>query len=304
VLLDRTAGSPVGEVVWTDLTATDIAEALTALGTPASRHIVEQLLKKHDYHRRQAQKSLPMSECEDRDAQFKNIARLKQEYLHSTNPIMSIDTKRRELLGNFYREGSLLTMETVKTFDHDFPKFASGVVIPHGLYDLRLNRGYVHLGTSHDTSAFACDCVEKWWLGYGKVLYPQAKEVLLLGDGGGSNSANTYLFKAGLQELVNRQRITVRVAHYPPYCSKYNPIEHRLFCHLTRACQGVVFTTAELVKQLMEKTRTRTGLRVVVEVLDKVYETGMRVADEVKMSLNLVRDDFLPKWNYCILPQP
>jgi len=293
----------MAEVVWTDLTATDIAETLAALGTPASRHVVEQLLSKHDYHRRQAQKSLPMGQNADRDAQFLNIARLKQQYLNSPNPILSIDTKKRELLGNFYRDGSLLTLETIKTFDHDFPKFASGVVIPHGLYDLQLNRGYVHLGTSHDTSEFACDCLEDWGQRFRPVLYPQAESVLLLADGGGSNSANTYLFKVGLQTLVNKLNLEVRVAHYPPYCSKYNPIEHRLFCHLTRACQGVVFTDVALVKQLMEKTRTRKGLRVVVDLLDKEYQTGRRVAEEVKKSLNLVRDDFLPKWNYRVLPQ-
>jgi hypothetical protein len=303
VLLDRTAGSPVAEVLWTDLTATDIAEALAALGTPASVHVVEQLLGKHNYHRRKAQKALPMGQSKDRDAQFLNIARLKQQYLGSANPILSIDTKKRELLGNFYRAGGLLTMETVKTFDHDFPKFADGVVIPHGLYDPRLNRGYIHLGTSHDTSEFACDCLEDWGQRFRPVLYPHAESVLLLADGGGSNSANTYLFKVGLQRLVNKLDLEVRVAHYPPYCSKYNPIEHRLFCHLSRACQGVVFTDVALVKQLMEKTRTRTGLRVVVDVLDKVYQTGGRVAEEVKKSLNLVRDDFLPRWNYRILPQ-
>jgi hypothetical protein len=145
--------------------------------------------------------------------------------------------------------------------------------------------------------------LEDWWLRFGQQLYPQAKSLLLLCDGGGSNSANTYLFKADLQELVNRQQFEVRVAHYPPYCSKYNPIEHRLFSHLTRACLGVIFTSTELVKQLMEKTRTRTGLRVVADVLDKVYPTGRRVAEEVKKTLNLIRDGFLPKLNYRILPQ-
>jgi hypothetical protein len=304
VLIEHTAGSPVAEVIWTDLTATDIAAALAQSSTPASVHIVEQLLAMHDYHRRKAQKSIPMGQPKDRDAQFRNIARLKQEYLHSGEPFLSIDTKKRELLGNFCREGRLLNTAVQRTFDHDFVSFAEGVVIPHGLYDPRLNRGYVHLGTSHDTSTFACDCLEDWWLRFGQQLYPQAKSLLLLCDGGGSNSANTYLFKADLQELVNRQKIEVRVAHYPPYCSKYNPIEHRLFCHLTRACLGVIFTSMELVKQLMEKARTRTGLRVVADVLDKVYPTGRRVAEEVKKTLNLVRDDFLPKLNYRILPQP
>ncbi len=197
----------------------------------------------------------------------------------------------------------LRTRATLQTFDHDFPRFADGVVIPHGLYDPQRNRGYVHLGTSHDTSEFACDCLEDWWLRFGRAQYPQATSWLLLCDGGGSNSARTYLFKMDLQALVNRLGITVRVAHYPPYCSKYNPIEHRLFPHLTRACQGVIFTSVGLVQQLMAKARTRTGLRVVADVLAKVYQTGRRVSDAVKQALHLVRDALLPNWNYRILPQ-
>ena len=304
VVQDHTAGSPVAEeVMWTDLTAIDIAERLQERGQAVSVHIVEQLLAEHDYHRRKAQKELPLDEHPDRDAQFHNIARLKQAYLASANPLLSIDTKKRELLGNFYRAGTLLTTTTQRAFDHDFPSYADGVVIPHGLYDLRLNRGYLHLGTSHDTSAFACDCVEDWWWRFGQEQYPEAESLLLFCDGGGSNAANTYLFKADLQGVVNRIGLEIRVAHYPPYTSKYNPIEHRLFCHVTRACQGVLFTSVELVKQLMEKTRTRTGLRVVVDVVDKVYETGRKVAESVKKALHLIRDTVLPKWNYRLLPQ-
>ncbi len=291
------------EVIWTDLTTRDIAEQVTARGTPVSVHIVEQLLDEHDYHRRKAQKDVPMGEHRDRDAQFRNIARLKQEYPEAAEPVLSIDTKKRELLGNFYRPGRLLTTGTLRTFDHDFPSFADGVVIPHGLYDPRLNRGYVHLGTSHDTSAFACDCLEDWWWRFGLGQYPQARSLLILCDGGGSNSASTYLFKADLQGLVDRLGLAVRVAHYPPYASKYNPIEHRLFPHLTRACQGVVLTSVGQVKRLMEKARTRTGLRVVVDVAEKVYETGRRVAEAVKKTLPFLRDPFLPKWNYRVLPQ-
>jgi hypothetical protein len=305
VLQEHTAGSPVeSELVWTDLTAADIAERLTERGLPVSAHIAAQLLEEHDYHRRKARKDVPMGGSPDRDEQFHNIARLRQQFLDAGDPVLSIDTKRRELLGNFYRPGRLLTRRTILTFDHDFPTFADGVVIPHGLYDLRLNRGYVHLGTSHDTSAFACDCLRNWWLRFGQSLYPDSRTVLLLADGGGSNSASTYLFKADLQGLADELGVEFRVAHYPPYCSKYNPIEHRLFCHLSRACQGVVLKSVALVKRLMEKTRTRTGLEVVVEVLDKVYETGRRVAEQVKKALNLVRDSFLPKLNYRILPRP
>jgi len=292
------------KLIWTDLTATDIVERLTELATSASAYVVEQLLDRFGYHRRQAQKSCPMGQHPDRDAQFQNIARLKAEYLASPNPILSIDTKKRELIGNFHRKGVLLTQETLKTFDHDFPSFADGVVIPHGLYDPQLNRGYVHLGTSHDTSQFACDCLEDWWALFGRDQYPKATSLLLQCDGGGSNSARTYLFKTDLQVAVNRMGLEVRVAHYPPYCSKWNPIEHRLFPHLTRACQGVIFRSVALVKQLMEKARTRTGLQVVVDILDKVYETGRRVAEEAKKTLNLIKDALFPQWNYRIRPQP
>jgi hypothetical protein len=276
---------------------------MTEQGTPVSVHIVEQLLEQQDFHRRKAQKRLPMGSNPDRNAQFENIARWREEYFDQGEPVLSIDTKKRELLGNFQRAGVLHVTKTLGTFDHDFPRFADGVVIPHGRYDPRLNRGYVHLGTSHDTSAFACDCLEDWWLRFGQEQYPHARSVLLLCDGGGSNSASTYLFKHDLQGLVNRVGLTVRVAHYPPYASKYNPIEHRLFCHLTRACQGVVFTSLELVRRLMEKTRTRTGLHVVVDLLEKTYETGRRPMKAVKNALPFIRDSFLPKWNYRIVPQ-
>lgn len=290
------------ELVWTDLTATDIARFMTQAGSPVSISIVQQLLKHEGFGQRQAQKTCSMGTHPDRDAQFQRIAKLKLDYLDSPNPILSIDTKKRELIGNFYRYGSLFGKRLIRTFDHDFPSFADGVVIPHGIYDLKLNRGYIHLGTSHDTSEFACACLEDYWLRFGRVLYPRTSSLLLLGDGGGSNSSRTYLFKADLQVLANRIQLPIRVAHYPPYTSKYNPIEHRLFPHLTRACQGVVFQSVALVKQLMEKAQTRTGLRVVVDIVDKIFETGRKVADEVKQSLNIVRDPFLPLWNYQILP--
>jgi Rhodopirellula transposase DDE domain len=302
VLKDHTAGNPMKEVIWTDLTATDVAERLAEIGTPVSQYFVKQLFNLLGYGRRQAQKYTTMGEHPDRNAQFLRIADLKQEFFDSLNPIMSIDTKKKELLGNFYRDGKLFTKEMIKTFDHDFPSFSDGVVIPHGLYDLKLNCGYLHLGTSHDTSLFACDCLEDWWLRFGQYLYRHASELLLLCDGGGSNSSRTYLFKADLQALVDRIGLPIRVAHYPPYTSKYNPIEHRLFPHVTRACQGVIFKSMALVKELMEKTQTRNGLSVVVDILDRVYKTGRKVAEEVKRGLNIVRDTLLPLWNYKMLP--
>jgi hypothetical protein len=163
------------------------------------------------------------------------------------------------LIGNFYRPGTLYTQATVQTLDHDFPSLAEGVVIPHGIYDLKQNQGYVTLGTSHDTSAFACDSLRQWWQTQGHALYPGADSLLLLCDGGGSNSARPYLFKAALEKVAQETGLAIRVAHYPPYTSKYNPIAHRVFPHLTRACQGVIFTSVDLVKALMAKATTKTG---------------------------------------------
>jgi hypothetical protein len=237
-----------------------------------------------------------------RNAQFEYIAQGRLAALAAGWPVLSIDTKKRELLGPFYRPGWLYSPVRRRVYDHDFPSYADGVVIPHGIYDLRYNRGYLHLGTSHDTSAFACDCLGLWWHNHGRLLYPQAEEIVLLCDGGGSNAARTYLFKADLQALADRLDKTFRVLHYPPYCSKWNPIEHRLFAHVSRACRGMVLDSLATAKALMEQTRTRTGLRVKVEVVDTVYPTGRKVADEVKASLNLVRDDFLPQLNYRIKP--
>ena len=187
------------------------------------------------------------------------------------------------------------------TFDHDWPSLATGVAIPHGLYDLKRNQGFVTLGTSHDTSEFACDSLRWWWQTDGRHDYPDATSLLLLCDGGGSNRSNTFLFKLDLARFAQETGLTVRVAHYPPYTSKYNPIEHRLFPHLTRACQGVICTSLELVQELMATASTRTGLRVTVNILKKVYQTGRQVAADVKEQIRLVRDEALANWNYIIL---
>jgi hypothetical protein len=290
------------EVRWTDLTHGQIAGHLAEAGTPVSVPVVKQLLKKHGYVTRKARKAKAMGDHPDRNRQFENIARLKREYLETDDPIVSMDTKKKELIGNFYRAGHLLTQGVIETFDHDFPSFASGVVIPHGLYDLKRNDGHLNLGTSHDTGEFACESIERWWREKGRALYPRASSILLLCDGGGSNSASQHLFKEDLQKLVDRLGIEIRVAHYPPYCSKYNPIEHRMFPHVSRACRGVIFESVELVKELMEKASTSTGSRVTVEILDKVYRTGRKYAEGFKEGMKIVFDDIMPKWNYKAVP--
>jgi Rhodopirellula transposase DDE domain len=302
-LRDYTAGDPLRDTVrWTNLTEKALGERVATAGTPVRVTVVKYLLRKHHYVKRKAQKAQAMGHHPDRNARFENIARLKQAYLESENPIVSIDTKKKELLGNFYRPGQLYTREVLKTFDHDFPSAARGVVIPLGVYDLKRNLGHVNLGTSHDTSGFACDSIWRWWESQGQAAYPRATSLLLLCDSGGSNSAGQSRFKENLQRLADRLAMEIRAAHYPPDASKDNPIEPRLFPHLTRACQGVSFHTIAIVKELMEKAKTSMGLRVTVDILDKVYQTGRKCTDSFKPHMPIVFDAVLPKWNYRAVP--
>ena len=306
VLHHHTAGDPMDEKVrWTDLTLGGIVTALREdHGIRVSKWVVGRLLKKHNYRRRKAQKKRTMKQVANRNAQFENIARLIAEYQAAGNPVISMDTKKKEYLGNFYRDGHLYTLEELQTYDHDFTSFAEGIIIPHSLYDIGLNIGYIQLGTSHDTSEFACDSFRYWWYTYGVHQYPNATSILVPCDGGGSNSSRHYIFKQDLQALAEEIGIEIRIAHYPPYCSKWNPIEHRLFPHVTRACQGVIFTSIELVKELMEKTHTKTGLKAFVHIIDRAYQTGRKVADNFKEHMRIIFDDFLPRWNYRAVPLP
>ena len=305
VLRDHTAGDPLrADVKWTNLSRRQISRRLADLGTPAGRGVVGRLLHRHGFRRRQAVKKQTMGRHPERNAQFENIARLKRQYLDAGLPVLSIDTKRKELLGNFYRDGVIDTREPIAVNDHDFSSQGNGTLIPHGLYDVGKNGGYLHLNTSHDTTELACDSIAAWWQGHGRKEYPGAERLLVLCDGGGSNSASKYLFKEDLQALANRLGLAIRVAHYPPYCSKYNPIEHRLFPHVTRACKGVIFETAETAKRYMENAETATGLSVVVRFLDKIYATGRKYAENFKKTMKIVFDAFLPKWNYTAVPEP
>jgi hypothetical protein len=243
-----------------------------------------------------------MQEVAQRNEQFERIAELQTSYQVAGNPVISMDSKKKEHIGNFYRAGTLYTTAEVQTFDHDYPSFADGVIIPHAIYDLQRNHGFINLGTSRDTSEFACHSLRQWWLQQGRFDYPEATSILLLCDGGGSNNSRHYLFKQELQALVDEIGVAIRIAHYPPYCSKYNPIEHRLFPHVTRACQGVIFTSYQLVCQLIAKTRTRQGLSVTVNLIDRVYETGRKVAADFKENMTILFDDLLPQWNYTAVP--
>jgi hypothetical protein len=201
-----------------------------------------------------------------------------------------------------YREGKLYTQKLIKVYDHDFSNLADAIAIPHGLYDIKLNMGYITLGISHDTSEFACDCLLAWWQQHGQCNYPQTSSILLLCDSGGSNNARTYIFKKQLQRLVNQLGVEIRVAHYPPYTSKYNPIEHRLFPHISRACQGVILKNINIFCDLVQKAKTKTGLKVFCCTSNKIYQTKQKVTEKDKNSLPIVFDQYFPMWNYTVVP--
>lgn len=196
-----------------------------------------------------------------------------------------------------------MTQETIKVYDHDWQNLADGRIIPHGLYDMTYNLGYIQIGTSYDTSEFVMDSIGYWWRTYGCLMYPSSGSILLLCDGGGSNSSRSYLFKEYLQKLSNELDIEIRIAHYPPYTSKYNPIEHRLFPHITRTCQGVIFDTVETAKNLIATTTTQRGLKVLSTVIDKAYQTGLKASENFKETMQIVFDKILPQWNYTAKPQ-
>ena len=303
LLRDYTAGDPMRPGVrWTNLSLRRIREDLIAYGFRIAVKSVPNLLLAFHFGRRQAQKKLSPKRHPQRDQQFRKIERLRAEYQDSPNPIISVDTKKKEFVGNLFRQGHLYTQETIHTLDHDFPTLAQGVVYPHGIYEVKRNVGHINLGTSHDTSRFACDSVAHWWDKQGHPDYPQATSILLLCDGGGSNSSRRHIFKYHLERLADRLQIEIRVAHYPPGCSKYDPIEHRFFPHVTRACQGVIFTTISLIQEKMAETRTQQGLHATVEILQGEYPTGEKVPKDYKKSMRILFDEELPAWNYRAVP--
>jgi hypothetical protein len=303
-LQHRTAGDPMNDAaLWTDLRPRELAETIAEeTSTRVSEGIIRRMLKSLGCGLRKIAKVLPGGESPDRDTQFCHIGSLIDEYLHAGLPVLSMDTKKKEFLGNLYRDGRVYCDRACKAFDHDFPSWATGVVIPHGLYDVGRNEGWLHLGLSKDTSEFACDSLRAW-LQDAWHLYPSMDEFLLLCDGGGSNGCRTHIFKQDLQELVNEMGLCIRVAHYPAYCSKYNPIERRLFSHVTRACQGVLFDSLSTVTNLMSRTATQTGLSVTVRVLEKLYETGRKASETFKANMPIEFDDILPRYNYRLTPQ-
>src|SRR5450759_5256056 len=304
LLKDHTAGDRMDERrKWTNLTCAKIGSLLAEKGFKVSRNIVRKLLKKNDYVKRKALKMKAAGGHVNRNAQFENITKLRALYTAAGNPVISVDAKKKELIGNLFRDGKVYTTKTVEVYDHDFPSLAEGVAVPHTLYDMERNEAYVNIGTSRDTSEFSYDSIRHWWYTYGSLYYPLATSILLLMDGGGSNSSRHYIFKQDLQALVEEIGIEIRIAHYPPYTSKWNPIEHRVFPHITRELSGMILISHVFMKELIEKTTTKAGLKVFACIFNTVYETGRKVVEGFKESMRIVFDKHLGQWNYVAMPE-
>lgn len=264
--------------------------------------VVAQLLRRHRLGRRKARKALPLGRHALRDEQFRRIAAHRADFQQAGDPIVSIDSKHKEFLGLLFRHGRLYTQRAKLALDHDFPQAATGVIYPHGCYDLGRNAGHLNLGLSHDTSRFACDSLGYWWEHHGHAAYPRARRLLVLCDGGGSNASNRYVFKYHLERLAGRLGLAIRVAHYPPYCSKYNPIEHRFFPHVSRACQGLLLESVEVTCRAMARASTRQGLQTTVHVLDGDYPLREGYPDGYPAGMRIRFDELLPVWNYRATP--
>lgn len=298
-----TAGDPQDEAVkWTYLTQKQIAEGLMDKGFDAGRKIVVQLLKKHGYKRRKMMKSKSLAQVEGRDEQFKRINELKAAFLDKGLPVLSIDTKKKEMLGNFHRNGSRYANKPRQVNDHDFKNLADGQLIPHGIYDVAQNKGYLSLGQSHDTSEFVCDNIAHFWVEDLQWQYPDAPVLLVLCDGGGSNNSRHYIVKQDFSRLAKALQMDIMVAHYPPYCSKWNPIEHRLFSQVSRSWDGVVFENIQIVKERAEQTKTKTGLEVKVWANNKKYQTKRTVEENFKSNLSSFINfaEVNPHWTYLV----
>lgn len=303
VLEKYKAGSPTKEIIWIDVSIVEFSKEVSSLGIDCSVYICNQLFSKYKLGKRKMTKNVTLKHVEERNEQFENIDKLKTQYMNSNNPILSIDVKKKELIGNFYRHGNCYCNEAVQVYDHDFNSFSKGTIVPHGIYDLKLNIGYITLSTSKDTGEFACDCIKNWWINYGHNLYPDATSILILCDGGGSNNCRSYLFKEDLQKICNEIGIEIRLAHYPPYTSKHNPIEHRLFPHVTRSLNGVLIDSVSTMANKIKNTTTSKGLKVIVNIFNKIYEIGRKVNKKFKEKCPIIFDKNLGKWNYLVVPQ-
>jgi len=300
-----TRGDPESPLRWTSKSTRKLAEELAAQGYTVSPQKVGQLLHASGYRLQATQKTLEGTSHPDRDAQFEFINDHVDRFQARGAPVISVDTKKKELIGAFENGGREWqpTGDPVPVRVHDFIDDVLGKVIPYGVYDLARNTGWVSVGIDHDTPAFAVESIARWWRYMGKKTYAETRELLITADAGGSNSARSRLWKLELQRLADRTGLAISVSHFPPGTSKWNKIEHRLFCHVTENWRGRPLVDRETVVQLIGSVRTTTGLTVKAKLDTRAYPVGIKVPDAEMDNLLMTPAKFHGDWNYTIHPR-
>jgi len=300
-----TRGDPESPLRWTSKSTTKLATALTEAGHPISQRTVCDLLAEMGYSLQSVRKSREGADHPDRDAQFQYIDQRVKEYLRASQPVISVDTKKKELVGDFKNQGREWQPKgrAEKVRVHDFADPRLGKVTPYGVYDLAANQGWVSVGVDHDTAEFAVESIRRWWRWMGRLRYPRAKRMLITADGGGSNGSRVRLWKVALQRLVNEIGIPVSVCHFPPGTSKWNKIEHRMFCHISQNWRGRPLISREVIIALIGSTTTKQGLKIKAVLDERPYEAGIKVSKAELAQVKLEPADFHGEWNYTIRPQ-
>jgi hypothetical protein len=298
-----TAGDPISGLKWTRKTTKKISGELKTAGIDVGQSTVARLLKKLHYSLRVNQKRIAGKSSPYRDQQFAQIKKARQAFKRDKLPIVSVDTKKKELIGQFKNPGAAWEKAPIEVKDHDFRSDATGMAVPYGVLDLEANRGAVFVGTSHDTPAFAVDALARWWRSQGRRRYPEAERLLILADSGGSNAARTRAWKYELQaRLCNPFDLAVTVCHYPPGASKWNPIEHRLFSEISKNWAGHPLDSYETMLNYIRTTKTEPGLVVGAALVKRDFPTGQKLTANDMKHVNLHPHKTLPVWNYTILP--
>ncbi|GID30280.1 DDE superfamily endonuclease [Paractinoplanes brasiliensis] len=297
-------GDPMSPLRWTTKSTRKLADELTREGHRVSADTVADLLRDEGFSLQSNVKTIEGRQHPDRDAQFNYINEQVTEHQQAGDPVISVDTKKKELVGQFTNAGRQWrpTGEPVATLTHDFPGDSDGKAVPYGVYDVAANTGWVNVGTDHDTATFAVESIRRWWTATGRDDYPQASRLLITADAGGSNGYRTRAWKADLAALAAETGLQITVCHFPPGTSKWNKIEHRLFCHITMKWRGRPLTSHEVIVQSIAATTTSTGLRVHAQLDTGTYPTGRTVTDADMTALPLARHTFHGDWNYTLHP--
>jgi len=291
------------ELKWTRKTLRELAKGLSGKRYTVSHETVRRLLSGLDYSLRSNRKHLSRTQDPARDRQMRYIARQRRAFIKAGNPAISIDAKKKELVGNFKNAGRTWRQAPREVLATDFPSDARGKAIPYGIYDVTRNHGFVVVGTSHETAEFAVTAIRRWWLRLGRVEYPHAKHLLIQADAGGANSSRSWLWKAALQKFADEFGLVITVTHYPSGASKWNLVEHRLFSFITLNWAGQPLINYETVLKFIRTTTTENGLCCMAYLDTRYYATHLKVSRDQKASINLSRHRVLPQWNYTIQPR-